>query len=107
MSEVKDYEMFTNAGNRLIHNRVETVRKNVIKASAMKGDSYIVEAKIKQAIAKGIKGYAQMTSEKHCECHDSEPRNHFLHAMEDIYMDAAGVDRTEAGDFISDIYYQF
>ena len=107
MSEVKDYEMYTKAGNRLIHNRVETVRKAVEKASAMKGDTYIVEAKIKQAVAKGIKGYAQMNSEKHGECHDTEPRNHFLNAMEDIYKDALEVDRTEAYNFVDQLYYQF
>lgn len=102
----EQYAMYTPAGDRLIANRINTVRKKLDAINKKTYEnSWRKAAEIQHVIATGVKGYANMKSKVHREYSDTAVRETVLGEFEKIYMEAMGCDRSEAGRFIDKVWY--
>lgn len=100
-----DYSMYTEAGNRLIHNRVMTVKRKVNDAlTSDEKDRTKAITKALNAVEAGIKSYANMRSEKHPEHSDTAVRECFLYEMEGLVADIIDSDRNTAYTIVSTMW---
>lgn len=75
---MKDYEMFTPAGNRACDTLVSSIQKRILSSTR------VTAAEVAEAIEQGQK----RIQAKHPEVHDTEPRGHICHAVSRTLKDA-------------------